>query len=49
MFLLEFFNLKMAQIAPIFNSIFARAINKYLEWLETYTCPSTANAAALLT
>jgi hypothetical protein len=37
-FLLEFFDLKMAQIAPIFNAIFARVINKYLEWLEGYTC-----------
>ena len=41
--MLEFFDLKMAQIAPIFNSIFARIINKYLEWLENYTCPQ-ANA-----
>ena len=42
-FVLEFFDLKMAQIAPIFNTIFARIINKYLEWLENYTCPQ-ANA-----
>jgi len=33
-FVLEFFDLKMAQVSQIFNQIFARVINKYLEWLS---------------
>ena len=32
-FVLEFFDLKMMQLANIFNQIFSRVINKYLEWL----------------
>lgn len=32
-FVLDFFDLKMVQISPIFNQIFARVINKYLDWL----------------
>jgi len=38
----------MAQIAPIFNTIFARVINKYLEWLESYTCPSSGQGGTNL-
>jgi hypothetical protein len=47
-FVLEFFDLKMAQIAPIFNAIFARVINKYLEWLEGYTCQHQTQAKDLI-
>jgi hypothetical protein len=47
-FVLTFFDLQMAQIAPIFNSIFARVINKYLEWLEAYTCPSSGQGSSNL-
>ena len=32
-FVLEFFDLKLMQVSTIFNQIFSRVINKYLEWL----------------
>lgn len=32
-FVLEFFDLKMVQVSTIFNQIFSRVINKYLDWL----------------
>jgi len=32
-FILEFFDLKMMKVSTIFNQIFSRVINKYLEWL----------------
>ena len=39
-FVLEFFDLKMVQVSTIFNQIFSRVINKYLEWLSQYNSPS---------
>ena len=39
-FVLEFFDLKLMQVSTIFNQIFSRVINKYLEWLAQYNSPS---------
>ncbi len=36
-FVLEMWDLKMAQVSQIFNQIFAKVINRYLKWLESYT------------
>lgn len=35
-FVLEFFDLKMAHMSQLFNKIFARVVNKYLQWLKDY-------------
>lgn len=35
-FVLELFDLKMSQVSQIFNKIFAKSINRYLKWLESY-------------
>lgn len=40
-FVLEFFDLKLMQVSTIFNQIFSRVINKYLEWLAQYNSPSS--------
>jgi hypothetical protein len=32
-FVLEFFDMKIAQMSPIFIQIFSRVINKYIDWL----------------
>lgn len=48
-FVLEFFDLKMVQVSTIFNQIFARVINKYIDWLVGYqiaTTPMTVQKAA---
>ena len=41
-FVLEFFDLKLMQVSTIFNQIFSRVINKYLEWLAQYNSPSAS-------
>jgi phenylalanine-4-hydroxylase len=35
-FVLELFDLKMSQVANIFNKIFAKVVNRYLQWLQSY-------------
>ena len=40
-FVLEFFDLKMVQVSTIFNQIFARVINKYIDWLVGYQIATT--------
>lgn len=32
-FVLEFFDMKLSQVSPVFIQIFSRVINKYIEWL----------------
>lgn len=32
-FVLEFFDLTMTQVSPVFIQIFSRVVNKYIEWL----------------
>lgn len=44
-FVLEFFDLKMMQVSNIFNQIFSRVINKYLEWLAQYNSPSATQSS----
>ena len=41
-FVLEFFDLKMVQVSTIFNQIFSRVINKYLDWLVQYAIPTSS-------
>ena len=32
-FVLEFFDMKVSQVSPVFIQIFSRVINKYVDWL----------------
>lgn len=35
-FILEFFDLKLAQCSYIFNQIFSKTVNYYLDWVTAY-------------
>jgi hypothetical protein len=47
-FVLEFFDLKMAHMSRLFNQIFAKIINKYIEWLKDYNALANQNQDVLL-
>ena len=43
-FVLELFDLKMTQVSHIFNQIFAKVVNRYLNWLQSYNAKQSTNA-----
>jgi hypothetical protein len=47
-FILEFFDLKTAQCSFIFNQVFSKIINYYLEWLQQYTNTSLFDVFGVL-
>ena len=47
-FILEFFDLKVGQCSYIFNQIFSRTVNYYLEWVKTYAQQSLYDLYAVL-
>lgn len=47
-FVLEFFDLKMGQCSYLFNQIFSKIVNYYLEYLTTYTKASVHDVYAIL-
>jgi len=47
-FILEFFDLKVGQCSYIFNQIFSKIINYYLEWLSLYTSSHLYDIYAVL-
>lgn len=46
-FVLEFFDLKMTQMSPVFIQIFSRVINKYIDWLTQYSYPQLGGLASV--
>jgi len=47
-FVLEFFDLKMGQCSYLFNQIFSRIVNYYLEWLKAYVGGTVFDVYAML-
>jgi hypothetical protein len=47
-FVLEFFDLKMAHMSRLFNQIFAKIINKYIDWLKDYNALANQHQDVLL-
>jgi hypothetical protein len=45
---LEFFDLKVGQCSYLFNQIFSKVVNYYLDWLKTYTNASHYDIYAIL-